>query len=148
MTTYKRPESVLVVVYTEQAETLLLHRIVPPVGIWQSVTGSLRWGESAELAAQRELQEETGIQGMPVATGASYSYDIVKESLPLYAPGVVQNHEAVFEYCLPQQLDIRLDPQEHSDYCWLSLSDAAERVWSWSNQKALNSLIERLDTNS
>ncbi|MCW8948496.1 MAG: NUDIX domain-containing protein, partial [Sedimenticola sp.] len=41
---YKRPESVLVVIYTDQGEVLMLNR-TRPKGFWQSVTGSLKWGE-------------------------------------------------------------------------------------------------------
>ena len=55
---YKRPQSVLVLVYTAAGQVLLLRRIRPR-GFWQSVTGSLRWGESRQRAARRELFEET-----------------------------------------------------------------------------------------
>ena len=57
---YKRPESVLVLVCTRAGEVLLLER-TRPHGFWQSVTGSLDWGESAPAAAARELAEETGL---------------------------------------------------------------------------------------
>ena len=58
---YKRPESVLVVVYTATDEVLVLLRRQPP-DFWQSVTGSLRWDEIDPLdAARRELREETGL---------------------------------------------------------------------------------------
>jgi len=48
--TFRRPESVLIVIYTEGGEFLLLERRRPP-GFWQSVTGSLEWGEFADAAA-------------------------------------------------------------------------------------------------
>ena len=52
---YKRPESVLVVVYTVSGQTLLLKRKRPI--FWQSITGSLKWpDESASDAAYRELE--------------------------------------------------------------------------------------------
>ena len=58
---WKRPESVLVVVYTAADEVLVLLRRQPP-DFWQSVTGSLRWDETHPLdAARRELREETGL---------------------------------------------------------------------------------------
>lgn len=137
---YKRPESVLVVVYTLQGETLLLRRLLPPVGIWQSVTGSLGWQEEAGQAAQRELLEETGLSGEPQATGQDNRYQIVPEALHLYPPGVTQNTETVFEMCLPERVDISLNPDEHSEYCWVSLAEAEERVWSWSNRIAIEHL--------
>ena len=50
----------MIVIYTAGGEFLLLERRRPP-GFWQSVTGSLEWGETADAAARRELIEETGI---------------------------------------------------------------------------------------
>ena len=59
MSEARRPESVLVVVYTDDAQVLLLRRR-QPFDFWQSVTGSLKKGESHSDAAARELREETG----------------------------------------------------------------------------------------
>ncbi|HVJ10296.1 MAG TPA: NUDIX domain-containing protein, partial [Burkholderiales bacterium] len=57
----KLPLSVLVVVHTAKLDVLLLER-ASRSGFWQSVTGSLDApGEPFELAAARELREETGI---------------------------------------------------------------------------------------
>ena len=48
------------VVYTRERECLLLER-AQPAGFWQSVTGSLRWGETPGRVRARELDEETGL---------------------------------------------------------------------------------------
>ena len=58
---YRRPESVLIVIHTEGGEFLLLERRRPP-GFWQSVTGSLEWGEFADRAARREVLGENRIK--------------------------------------------------------------------------------------
>src|SRR5487761_2169482 len=58
---YRRPESVLVVIYDAADEFLLIERC-KPAGFWQSVTGSLEWGEMPDDAARREVIEETGIR--------------------------------------------------------------------------------------
>ena len=59
---FKRPESVLVVVYTRTGKVLLLKRADDP-DFWQSVTGSLLWEETEpRQAAARELREETGLR--------------------------------------------------------------------------------------
>ena len=62
---YKRPESVLVVVYTRTARVLLLKRADHP-HFWQSVTGALEWSESEpRLAAAPELVDVLRIVRLP-----------------------------------------------------------------------------------
>ena len=138
---YKRPESVLVVVYTEAGEVLLLNRTHPP-GFWQSVTGSLEWGELPEQAAARELFEETAIH-------TSYLHDckqqhrftIRPEWRDRYAADVMENTEHVFTLKLDAAVTIQLNPQEHSEYCWLPVKQAAEQVFSWTNKQAILDLL-------
>lgn len=58
--TFKRPESVLVVLYNEYNKVLVLQRI-DDANFWQSVTGTLELGEVPMQTAAREVQEETSI---------------------------------------------------------------------------------------
>ena len=37
-------------------------------------------------------------------------------------------------------LDIVSDPEEHSEWRWVPVSEAIERVWSWTNRDALELL--------
>lgn len=140
---FKRPESILLVVYTVGGETLLLKRRTPPMGIWQSVTGSLRWREEPLTAAIRELREETGLQPEcpPRRTGVINRFKIVPEARYLYASGVKENVEHVFTLGLNQTQPVQLNPDEHSDYRWVSLAVAATRVWSWSNRGAILAVL-------
>ena len=61
---FKRPESVLVVLYDEHHRLLVLQRDDDP-DFWQSVTGTVEHGEMPEETALREVAEETGIVLFP-----------------------------------------------------------------------------------
>ena len=54
---YKLPQSVLVLIHTENLQVLLLERADRP-GFWQSVTGSRDEGEALIRKSIRELAEE------------------------------------------------------------------------------------------
>lgn len=137
---YKRPESVLVVVYTRALQCLLLNR-VEPSGFWQSVTGALRWDENPAEAAARELREETGLDAADLVDAN------VREVFPIlpawrhrFAPGVATNLEHLWYLELPEVQPITLNRDEHSEYLWLPLGEALAKVSSWSNRKGLERL--------
>jgi dATP pyrophosphohydrolase len=112
-------------------------------GFWQSVTGSLdALDESLELAATRELFEETGIvaDGETIVLrdwGVSNIYEIYPTWRHRYAPGVTRNTEHVFSVCVPRDIPITLSPREHVAHAWLPLLDAADRCFSASNAEAI-----------
>ena len=139
---YKRPESVLVVVYTQGGEVLMLRR-TRPADFWQSVTGSLRWGESARQAALRELREETGIQAGAALRDLQHSarFPIVAAWRQRYGPGVHHNCEHWFALQLPGRRLIRRNPAEHTEHCWLPWPRAARLATSWTNRDAILSLF-------
>lgn len=140
---YKRPESVLVVVHTAALQCLLLERVTPP-DFWQSVTGSLDWGESPGEAAVRELAEETGLDAAGlVDAGEAVRFPIRPEWRARYAPGTESNLEHWFYLPLPAVQPVRLDPREHAALEWLGLDAAIARVASWTNRAALERLRER-----
>lgn len=58
---YKRPVSVLVVIYAEDTKRVLMLQRRDDPDFWQSVTGSLEEGETAPQAAAREVKEEVAI---------------------------------------------------------------------------------------
>ena len=138
---YRRPVSVIVVVYTDDCEVLLLRR-ARPFDFWQSVTGSLKHGESHAEAAARELYEETGLrdEGTLECAGVSRQFAIDPRWRHRFEPGVVENVEFEWRYRVPAALDIRLDGTEHNEYCWLPVNAAIDKVWSWTNKDALRQL--------
>ncbi len=146
----KIPESVLVIVHTNDLEVLLLERADHP-GFWQSVTGSRdHWQEPLAETARRELWEETGIAVERLAPSAlldwgfSQTYEIYPHWRHRYPEGVTENVEHVFSVRVPSDVSISLSPREHLRYEWCPWQVAAERCFSWSNAQALRELPRRV----
>jgi dihydroneopterin triphosphate diphosphatase len=137
---FRRPESVLIVIFTEDGDFLLLERRRPP-GFWQSVTGSLEWGEPADVAARREVIEETGItQGVLVNLQWTQVYEILPAFGKVYAPGITLNLEHAFSLRLPQRVPVTLSDAEHVQYRWAPDLEAVELVSSSTNRAVLEEL--------
>ena len=140
MQQFRRPESVLIVIYTEGGDFLLLERR-RPLGFWQSVTGSLEWGELADAAARREVIEETGItQGVLVNLQWTQVYEIMPVFGKVYAPGITRNLEHAFSLRLPQRVPVTLSESEHVQFRWASALDALETVSSSTNRNVIAEL--------
>lgn len=142
---YKIPVSTLVVIHTPRLEVLLLERADRP-GFWQSVTGSQDPGETLAQTAAREVGEETGLDAARYSLldwNLSNVYEIYPVWRHRYAPGVTHNTEHVFGLTVPEPLPVRVAPREHLAAEWLPWREAAARVFSWSNRKAIEMLPER-----
>jgi len=115
--TYKRPESVLVVVYTRAGEVLLLKR-ADHANFWQSVTGAMNWDElDPRATAQREIAEEIGLTIAPDAFEDLHlvqHFSIFPQWRFRYAPGVRENTEHAFAFCVPERFELAAHP-EHTD---------------------------------
>jgi dATP pyrophosphohydrolase len=142
---HKIPVSTLVVIHTPGLKVLLLERADHP-GFWQSVTGSQDEGEALADTAVREVEEETGIDARRYRLEA-WNLVNVYEIYPVwrhrYAPGVTHNTEHVFGLEVPDELPVKVTPREHLSSQWLPWNEAADRVFSWSNRKAILMLPER-----
>ncbi len=140
----KQPVSVLVVIYTAPSaefgtEVLLLERADHP-GYWQSVTGSRDGIESLRETAIRETREETGLDaGCYQLTDWQFQneYEIYPHWQHRYPAGVTRNVEHVFGLKLPGRVPVRISPREHLDYRWLTLQEAADKVFSPSNREMI-----------
>ncbi|MCC2616109.1 dihydroneopterin triphosphate diphosphatase [Aestuariibacter halophilus] len=136
---FKRPESVLVVIHTTAGQVLLLQRLDDPA-FWQSVTGTLEADEHPHQTALREVLEETGLDcqasGLALHDCRSVSqYTIRSQWLHRYPPGTVTNTEYLFTLCVPRPFEPVLT--EHSDYVWLGKDEARQRCWSDTNARAI-----------
>ena len=143
-TTFKIPESVLVVIYTPALDVLLIKR-ADADDFWQSVTGSKDTAqESFEETARREVFEETGIDCRPGSTLQDSLFDWqienVYEIYPRwrhrYAPGVTRNTVHLFGLRVPHAMPVLLNPREHTAYQWLPYLEAAKACFSPSNAES------------
>jgi len=139
----KIPISVLVVIYKPNRDVLLIER-ADRNNFWQSVTGSLdALNEDLELAASREVFEETGIAVDQLPEGAlrnmrhQIEYEIYPNWRFRYAPGVTRNTEHWFALQVPDNTTIKLSPREHVAYEWLPFAEAAQKCFSPSNGEAI-----------
>ncbi len=140
---YRRPVSVLVVVHSDGGQVLLLKRS-QPFEFWQSVTGCLEPGESHADAAPRELFEETGLtdEGELSYAGISRQFAIDSRWVNRFPPGAVENVEFEWRYRLPEPIEITISDDEHSEFVWVPLDDAIDKVWAWTNRDALLNLLQ------
>ena len=141
-TSFKRPESVLVLVYTLGGDVLLLERR-QPAGFWQSVTGSLAWGEDAGSAAVRELGEETGLSAERslVDCGQINEFPILPAWRHRYAADVSHNREHVFRLPLLERQAVVLHLSEHRQYRWLPRARALALASSRTNRAAIEAFV-------
>ena len=134
----------MVVVHDPCGQILLLQR-ADIEDFWQSVTGSLRWQETPQQAAVREVAEETKIragQGL-LDWHRSVTFDILDRFKARYAPHREQNLEHMFSLEIDSGQPITLNPKEHVCYIWLDYPEALARVWSWSNRAAIRLVAQK-----
>ncbi|WP_412098470.1 dihydroneopterin triphosphate diphosphatase [Enterobacter sp.] len=141
---FKRPISVLVVIYAADTKRVLMLQRRDDPDFWQSVTGSLEEGETALQAAMREVKEEVVIdvaaeQLTLIDCQRTVDFEIFTHLRHRYAPGIERNTESWFCLALPHERQIVFT--EHLTYCWLDAPTAAALTKSWSNRQAIEEFV-------
>ncbi|MCW8091479.1 dihydroneopterin triphosphate diphosphatase [Alteromonas sp. ASW11-130] len=142
---FKRPESALVVLYDQHYRVLILQREDDP-NFWQSVTGTLEHNEKPIQTAYREVWEETGLCLSPSQNAIkdhklSNQYEIRSRWRYRYPPETKFNTEHVFSAQVDSQAPIVLS--EHLAYKWVTKSEAIAKLWSPSNQDAVERFVPK-----
>jgi len=141
---FKHPVSVLVVIYALDTRRVLMLQRRDDVDFWQSVTGIQEPGESLLQTAQREVQEEVGIdinagQLTFVDCQRHIEFEIFAHFRHRYAPDITHNREHWFTLALPAECNITLS--EHLAFQWLDAPAAAALTKSWSNRQAIEEFV-------
>lgn len=115
------------------AEVLLMQRAGGPMaGIWSQVTGGIDDGETAWQAAQREVEEETGltVTALYSAGWCDHFYNPAEDAIevvPIFLAEVGAAAEVVPNF-------------EHSSFEWLPITEAIDRVAFHGHRVALDNV--------
>jgi 8-oxo-dGTP diphosphatase len=124
------PTAIAIAVVEHEGRFLIGQRPpgVPLAGLWEFPGGKIEPGETAQAAAVRECQEETGLLVEPLFEYPREHHD--------YEHGSVELH---FIACRPIA-NTGLQPRE--PFCWLERADLAEREFPAGNRKLLELLTK------
>lgn len=138
---HKRKKLVEIIVFKivdNVAMFLMLKRNKQKGGFWQPVTGGVEDGESLFEAANRELQEETGItKYLRIINNVYYfEFDTVEF-------GVLK--EYVFGVQIESDMDAKLSP-EHTEMKWCTLEESLALLKYENNKIGFKKLISLLNS--
>jgi len=119
---YKNPNSVLVVIYAESTNRVLMLQRKDDSEFWQSVTGTLEEGETSWQAAVREVKEEMGLIIKPEQLRfiTTYPNNYLYKNVPY------RTMDIFFECELKAEEVHIVAPDEIKELRWIALKDIRE----------------------
>jgi len=118
-------------------EILLLQTTAERGNYWQPITGWVEPGESLEVAARREAEEETGwsFPSSPLSLDLEFSFK--------GRWGAAREKAFALEAGLNGAAEPRLDSSEHLAWKWIAAAQALSELPFDSQKRALERLIEK-----
>jgi len=133
-----RPIVGIGVVVLRGESVLLVRRGKPPnIGSWTLPGGAQEIGETTEMAARRELLEETGIEVGPLQLAATV------DSIRRDGEDRVQYHYTIIDYCGRWVGGEPMAGSDVTEAVWAPL-DALERFELWSEAHRVIAISRRL----
>lgn len=135
------PNKVLLLVYRVLAgnvvELLLLKTTPEPWrdSVWYVITGGIEAGETVEIAAERELFEETGMKDIKRVTTKPVLYEYKDQR---------SNKKAIEQLILVEvggSDEITLD-KEHTEYKWVAKTSFVELIDWYGDKSELKKLLK------
>jgi lipoyl(octanoyl) transferase len=123
-----RGDHEVVVVVRREGQLLVMRRAPERLGYWSLVSGGLEPEETPDVAAQRELLEETGLKAEVRELPIALSYSLLDDPPAIrarYGPGIETVTVHAFVADAPTGWEPVLDA-EHDVHRWCDLDDALE----------------------
>jgi len=138
--TKHRKVQVVVIGGEELNQLLLLQTKKDRDEHWQNVTGSVDEGETFYSAAQRELEEETGIQSELIELNLQFEFR------DRWGKDVI---EKVFLAKAHESVEVKISEEEHQDFKWVYLNDLTKESFGFeSNWKSYTTARDWIEDNN
>lgn len=111
-------------------------------GHWSFPKGHADEGETEIETAKRELEEETGIRDYELVGNASFS-----EQYAFQKEGELVNKTVKYFLAIVQNQDIRIQPEEISDFKWVEFEEAMKLITHKEAREVLERAEEYLGNN-
>lgn len=139
---YRKAVFVLAYAKTRKGnEYLLLKRRLHWFG-WEFPKGAVKFLETGKMASRRELREETGLKSLKIIKfnfSGKYDYEKILSDRQKFRGQTFSLYSAEVK-----KSKVKIDNYEHSDYKWVSFSQALKMLKHKDQKKSLKIVDEFL----
>ncbi len=116
---------------------LVIKRVPEDGDFWQPLTESLEDGESIEECLRRGVKEELGLNDIKSLTERLWSF-------PWENKRGEPNIDLVYGVEILESDEIKINPEEHSEYKWCTFDEAMNLLGKENNKKAFEHFKEKI----